>query len=49
MTNGFDMQKQHLYALGLIKHIYFSFMRECDVSYLVFIAELNNYRRGLYV
>ena len=23
MTNGFDMQKQRLYALGLIKHIYF--------------------------
>ena len=49
MTNGCDMQKQRLYALGLIKHMYFPFMRKCDVCYLVFIAELNNYRRGLYV
>ena len=47
MTNGFDMQKQRLYALGLIKHIYFPFMRECDVNDLMFIAKLNNYRHGL--
>lgn len=43
------MQNQRLYAPEAIKRIYFPFMRECDVNYLMFIAELNNYRRGLYV